>query len=264
MRSVGNKRESLSSLIDTCSADIVILTETWLSNQIANHEVFECERSYKFFHRDCEQQTGCGLLIAIHDTISCGEITISTHLEFVRARITVDSKDFISSAYYRSPSSTNTFCNEVSNILSNLAQHFSSCPLFLVGDINFPGIDWKTQPTVIKGGSECLEFIILCLDFNLAQLVTKPTRSSSHLATVLYLILTTTLNLVPSAHFPGVSDHCLLLFGLPACTPSVKPSKIICDYKNADVAAIYYELSSFISEYLPSLYTHCTGKLGFV
>lgn len=136
-----------------------------------------------------------------------------------------------------------------------MTQQFSSCPLFLVGDFNFPGIDWKTQPTVIEGGSECLAFINLCLDFNLTQLVTKPARSSSHLATILYLILTTTPNLVPSAHFPGVSDHCILLFGLLTCTPSVKPSKIIRDYKNGDVATINYELSSFISEYLPSLYT---------
>lgn len=196
------------------------------------------------------------MLIAVRDTISCREITISTDLEFACARLTVDDKDFIFSACYRSPSSTNTFCNELSDILSNLTQQFSSFPLFLVGDFNFPGIDWKTQPTLIKGGSECLAFINLCIDFNLTQLVTNPTRSSSHSATVLDLILTTTPTLVPSVeHFPGVSDHCILLCDLRACTPLVKSSKVIRDYKNADVTAINSELSSFISDYLPNLYT---------
>ena len=40
IRSVIKKRDELCSVLDSASADIIVLTETWLSSKIRNDELF--------------------------------------------------------------------------------------------------------------------------------------------------------------------------------------------------------------------------------
>lgn len=40
IRSVSSKRDELSSVIDSCDADVVVLTETWLSAKVGSNEFF--------------------------------------------------------------------------------------------------------------------------------------------------------------------------------------------------------------------------------
>lgn len=48
IRSVIRHRDNLCSVIDSCCADIVILTETWLSSRVKNSEIFCCESASTF------------------------------------------------------------------------------------------------------------------------------------------------------------------------------------------------------------------------
>lgn len=48
IRSVIPKRDDINSVIDSCDADIVILTESWLSSKVSSCEIFNCSRSLMF------------------------------------------------------------------------------------------------------------------------------------------------------------------------------------------------------------------------
>lgn len=47
-RSILNKQVESSSVNYSSSADSIGLTETWLSEEIKNEEIFNCEAWYKF------------------------------------------------------------------------------------------------------------------------------------------------------------------------------------------------------------------------
>lgn len=252
-----NKRDALSSLIDTCTADIVILTETWLSSKIADSEIFECEGMYKFYRFNRDSRSGGGVLIAVRDSIISSVIPLNLSLEFVCARVHVRNKDFIFCACYRPPASSSTFCSELHDVLNRLVVRFPSSSLLLLGDFNFPTINWKSDtPTVSDHSLQALSFLSLCLDFNLKQLVQEPTRCSSHSSNVLDLILTTTPELVsPLTYLPGLSDHCVIQFDLQASASSYKAFKIIRDYRNADFVSINNELDTFLTDYISRFHT---------
>jgi len=55
-RSIYNKTLDFWNLIDTYNSDVVIGTESWLSGEISNAEVFRAD--YRTFRRD--RHIGCG------------------------------------------------------------------------------------------------------------------------------------------------------------------------------------------------------------
>lgn len=130
-------------------------------------------------------------------------------------------------------------------------------PLILLGDFNFPGINWQSDPpTTQASSSEYFEFVSLCLDFNLHQLVLKPTRCSAQSPNILDLILTTSPEFVsPMTYLPGITDHFIIQCDLNLTLPSLTSSEVIHDYRCADFDAINNnELELFIADYIPSFH----------
>lgn len=58
-RSVVNKEIQLWNLIEACDADVVIGTESWLTEEILDSEI--CRNDYKIFRRDRETRGGGSL-----------------------------------------------------------------------------------------------------------------------------------------------------------------------------------------------------------
>lgn len=50
-------------MIDACSADIILLTEIWLSSTIGDREILHCETGYNY-RSDRTGRLGGGVLIA--------------------------------------------------------------------------------------------------------------------------------------------------------------------------------------------------------
>lgn len=84
--------------------------------------------------------------------------------------------------------------------------------------------------------------------FSLTQLVTLPTRVSSHSANTLDLILTSTPDLASDITcLPDISDHSLLTFCINApFRTNSKKGKIIRNYRKANFEAINDELAVFL------------------
>ncbi|XP_077483861.1 uncharacterized protein LOC144093959 [Amblyomma americanum] len=225
IRSVLNKRDSLSSLIDSCSADVVILTETWLSEKVDNYDLFTCEKDYTFYRHDRCGRSGGGILAAVSHDLNSYEVTVPSPIEFLCVCINLNDKDAIFCVCYRAPSAASTFCEDLHNCLNKVVSRFPKAPVFLLGDFNYPAILWSDPcPIVTSGSSECLAFIDICSTFNLRQLVKEPTRIKGSCANILDLILTTSPESVSSMTLlPGLSDHSVIHFTLSS--RSLPPSK---------------------------------------
>lgn len=96
IRSVVNKPDALSSIVDMCSAEIVVLTETWLYSKIIDREILECEGAYYLYRHDRDVRSGSGVLIAARDSLISSAIQLASLLELVCARIGFQQKKLYS------------------------------------------------------------------------------------------------------------------------------------------------------------------------
>lgn len=192
-------------------------------------------------------------MIAVKDSLNSSVIAISSPLEIVCVRVTISDRHFIFCACYRPPNSSPTFCADLHDVLNKLIIRFHNSPLFVLGDFNFADIIWQSDCVNFKRTSaETIEFLNLCFDFNLTQLVHKPTRVTPACSNTLDLVLSTTPDLVsPLTYLPGISDHSLLQFDLKARFSYTKKTKTIRDYSKADLAAITEQMEHFMDEMMP-------------
>jgi len=70
-RSIYNKTVDFWNLIDTYNPDVVIGTESWLSEEISNEEVFRAD--YTTFRRDRHTHSG-GVFMCVKNYITCTEL----------------------------------------------------------------------------------------------------------------------------------------------------------------------------------------------
>lgn len=252
VRSALNKHHQLSSAVDSCSADIVALTETWLHEHVRDHEIFETSSQFNIYRCDRTARRGGGVLLAISKNISSSPIHIHSDLEIIWVSLTLNHHAIILGVCYRPPSSSHNFVSELHDALNLVYTRFPSSKVILMGDFNFPNITWNTQPPSLSPFSTLAnDFIDLCSTFSLSQLVTQPTRRTSNVANILDLVLTTRPDLISSiSQLPGISDHSLLTFSLNITRPNASNTrKTIHDYGKANFAAINDELSTFIDHF---------------
>lgn len=257
IRSLIPKRDELSSAIDACSADVVVLAETWLHEHVDNKELLNCKKDYTIYRHDRIERKGGGILIAVSDEIASYDVSIAWHLEFLCVCIQINYADFLFCACYRPPNSSSTFCDEFHDCLNQVVVKFPKAPLFVLGDFNFPAISWNEPfPVTTSPSKECSSFIDVCSIFNLSQLVKGPTRITQSSSSTLDLLLTTVPESVSSLTLlPALSDHLVAHFTIPSSSSRpAKQFKQIRDYVKADFQAINRELEAFIDYFLPEFW----------
>lgn len=253
IRSVLNKYNSLSSAIDTCSAKIIALTETWLCGQVCDSEIFLNAHRFSLFRRDRGTQRGGGVLLAISSDISSSSVHVHTNLEMIWAVVTLSHQNVVIGVCYRPPSPSPTFSSELQDAINVVSTRFPTSPLLLLGDFNFPNITWNSHsPLIFPLSSQAREFLDVCSVFSLQQMCTQATRIVAHAANTLDLILTNSSDIIsPITYLPGLSDHLLLHFSINLAHPKTKKKKkIIRDYNRGDFEAINNDLSTFTDLFL--------------
>lgn len=127
---------------------------------------------------------------------------------------------------------------------------YSKADLVLFGDFNFPGINWS-EVTATANTTQAKDFIDVCLNYNLTQLVTQPTRVTCDSSNILDLILTTHPDSLSSIHYlQEISDHKVIHVDFSFC-PTANPSqkKTITLYDKGNYDAINNELCTFLPTY---------------
>ena len=203
-QSLINKKEEFDALLDSTHCDIIFGTESWLHNDIRDNEVFP--PGYVFYRKDRNQGRGGGVFIGISDNIISSRVQdFETNCEILWVKIdTATSKSLYVAAYYK-PSAS-----DLPSLEDNLAESLARLPqgndIWFAGDMNLPGIDWKTlniKPSCPTPGQHN-QFIDILADNGLTQIVEIPTRCDN----VLDLIAVNNPTLVSRIEvLPGIADH---------------------------------------------------------
>ena len=143
-RSLRNKLTDFQASIYYDDVDILVITETWLTPAILDHEVLPS--GYNVYRRDRENdRRGGGVLIAIKDNIpSVRRREFETNCKLVVVEVNpMKANNFFIYGFYRPPSANGECLMELKQSLSY--DELNSTPLFLCGDFNFPDINWNYQ-----------------------------------------------------------------------------------------------------------------------
>lgn len=253
VRSIVKKRDSFNSLVDTCNADIIAITETWLHSNVHDAELYNNSSRFTTYRCDRTLRQGGGVLLAISKSIISYPINVRTELETVWAYLELGHRKIVVGVCYRPPNHPPNFVAELHDVINTVVTRHPTATIFLMGDFNFSNINWFPDgPTVTPFSSQSAEFLSLCSLFSLTQLVTQPTRITSDSANVLDLILTSHPDIASNiSYLPPLSDHLSLSFDmLMPVIKTEKRTKRIRDYNKADFETINQELATFLDIFL--------------
>lgn len=217
------KRDEFNSVVSSCDADLIFLTETWLSAKVRSNDIFQGNQEYEVYRCDREGRTGGGTLIAVSKSIPSTHINVASNLESVWVCAKFQGKKIILGACYRPPDAPSTFVDDLHDLINSIVCRYGSLPIVLLGDFNFPNICWSgLYPVLDPFSSAGQNFLNLCTCFNFTQIVKQPTRCTGTCSNTLDLILSTHPELVTSiSYLPGLSDHNMLHFFLTSPSRAV-------------------------------------------
>lgn len=245
-RSLYHKTDILKAIMHTCSAEIIIGTETWLSEDVTSSEL-SLPSSLVIFRKDRTGSRGGGVVVAINELYHPSPISVDSPLEIVWASCHIGHVACVIGACYRPPDSNSEFPELLGDAIEQVTQKFPNSLLFLGGDFNYPEIDWSTLSALHDNNrSECIRFLQLLLYHNLTQLVHKPTRKDR----VLDLVLTNSPEICSTRVLEEISDHRVVhcLVSLPTARKS-KIKKQLLNYARTDITKMNSMLHTFAAEF---------------
>jgi len=224
--------------------DVIALTETWLSDQVRNNEILPV--GYNIFCRDRRTgKRGGGVLLAIKDSIPTDLPEFySDSLEVVSVIIKSPFNYILLAVCYRPPASTNAeFLPELNRFLKHVADS-NIKDAVLVGDFNYPNIEWINASGFSNSGTE-ISFIDCLQSYSYLQLVNSFTRGNS----LLDLICSTNERIIDNVDVsddPAIclfSDHEALTFDLKfKFHPKVFCKQSAYDYSKGDFDGVVNSL----------------------
>ena len=227
---------------------VIAITESWLKDYITDAQV--SIEGYRVYRSDRDKRKGGGCLLYLHDQLLVNDICRYKDRENNMVCCYLEASHTIVATIYRPPDSDPL---SFSSLLSCLQQKIDKISdnrrmpdLYILGDFNFPEIDWKmpsSSSSLSTSASELFDF----MDKNqLSQTVTKPTRGNN----TLDLIFTNVSRYIAevSASPTILSDHSLVkallgfdMLGIAPAAPceSRNPHSFrAADYHNADYDAM--------------------------
>lgn len=180
--SVIGKMNELRQRVATGNFDIVGITETFAHPGVEDAELGL--EGYNLFRKDRHEQKGGGVALYIRDSISATLHTMLSKSKFeesIWCTVKGDKTEVLVGLVYRSPSST-----EANNckLLNDIHMAADLCKdrqlLLLMGDFNFPEINYRVNQVSAGSGSASEIFYTTTEDLFLTQYVEEPTRVRDH------------------------------------------------------------------------------------
>ena len=147
------------------SLDLIGLSETWLNKNIFDNEILPS--NYTLFRKDRPSRGG-GVLIAVSNKFTCQTITSPDNLEIICIKLMLPSPITFCVTYVP-PNSTADYYDSLFNFLLHL--HHISDKIIIIGDFNFPDIDWD-----LLSGSSPASNQFCDLVFQTGQSTHRPTH----------------------------------------------------------------------------------------
>ena len=183
------KVAELQCSINLNKPDIIILNETWLKSSILDTEIFSTE-TYKVFRLDRSKSThpldpsnpkkfwqyGGGVLIAVRNqlVIQSEHVQLKCKAEFLAIELKLnDNSKIIIATCYRVGTLGNSNLNEISKSIKKLVRKRSVKEFVLIGDFNFPKINWSNLSSAVSLEQD---FLHVFAENSLLQCINVPTH----------------------------------------------------------------------------------------
>ena len=176
IQSVGNKTIKINSLINELDLDILMLTETWLCNNISDSSKIKemTPKLHNFYHKPRENKLGGGVGIFIKKSFTKVQLMNTVNFssfEHLDVKITSVNKNIRIILIYRPPNkSKNEFIEELSDLIETFEDTRN---IVLCGDFNLH-ID-NQNDTYVKRFTDILE------NNDLINKVNSPTSIGNHI-----------------------------------------------------------------------------------
>ena len=239
-QSVVNKLDLLQAYVFELQPDILAVTESWTHNEITKGMLKI--QGYELIDRRDRTDTlngrgGGVLLYSRLPNIYVNSNNVNKSEQIIHATITnkeKNSEDIHVHCVYRSPNSTTEMSAEVNNYIRSIPNNS-----ILVGDFNYPEVDWSTLTCM---NSQSKEFLDAVSNSFLNQHVNFPTnftpRPGGHVTeTCIDLVLTNEDNLIASVKPMGklgASHHTMVQVEIVVPSNINETKKMIPDYGKAD------------------------------
>ena len=226
-----------SALVYDINPDIIGVTESWTNADITDAEIllpgyitFRCDRP--------TGDKGGGVLLYVRSSLNPVTFTPkSKYPEHIWCKLNVaKNTELLVGLCYRS-TNPELFDYDVHTALCNLLSEVSSNHILLMGDFNYPSIDWITHEARTGGPVEAQQFLDCLDDCFLTQHINSPTRYD----TTLDLVVTSEPDCVQDiAVGPplATSDHNMITWN---CTVDVSHKTTYCtklNYGKANITEI--------------------------
>lgn len=202
-QSIKSKQASFENLISTYDPDFFVGTESWLSPDITNNEIFPL--GYSIYRKDRSDHHG-GVFFGCRDAYMCRNIDIQTTCEIVSCKVDLQLGTLLIISVYRPPYNDLTYMEALCNTIESLILDHPNSIIWIAGDINLPNINWSDWSTHSNNYSVTLSnlFTELLISTGFSQLVDSPTRHNN----ILDIFATNRPSLVTKCEVvPGISDH---------------------------------------------------------
>ena len=198
------KQARLANLVQSIRPDIIIGTESWLTSDHTDAEMFPS--GFNIFRKDRTGKKGGGVFIAVLSELSSFlEPELATDCEILWVRIKEKGRrSILVSSFYHPHTHMQ---DSIKNFLESArrATTHQNATIIIGGDFNLPAWDWKTgllKPTSLPNIHR--EFKDGIDGMGLVQMVQEETRGPN----ILDLYLTNQPSLVARVETtPGLSDH---------------------------------------------------------
>ena len=226
-RSIVNKVDELTDLVNSLEPYLIFITETWLCSDISDSHL--CLKGYSVFRKDrADGSAYGGVLIAVKSTLNSSEIIINTDLEVMTVQIELNRRFLKLGLVYRPPAITYDLDGRLYELLKRSFETEMNFVIF--GDFNLPRIDWRT---LSSNSSRESNYLNLTNELNMYQMVIDQTRENNILDICLASNPDIVQNLVVNETF-STSDHSYITCDIKFSEPPIEPTKIFHNFKHAD------------------------------
>ena len=249
----------LKSSIAINKPDVIVLNETWLKESILDNEILDT-KFYKLYRLDRSQKThpidpynvkkfrknGVGVLIGVNNqlVLTYNVVEIKCSAEFLAIEFVLkDKTKMIVSTCYRVGTLGRDNFEEISKAIKTLTRKRGVKKFILIGDFNFPHINWNTQSSNVSLEQEFLNMFAENVQI---QIVDTPTHQHGNIHDLLLtsssrfienLIVLKDSIVCKSDHFPITFDIMI------KCKRNKDTKRKIYNYKKANWDRLNSELA---------------------
>ena len=177
-QSIKSKKASFENLLSSHDPDFFVGTESWLSPEITNNEIFPS--CYTICRRDRPDGYG-GIFFGCHSSYTCTHIDIQTICDIVSCKVDLQQSTLLIISVYRPPNNDITYMENLCGTIENLILNHPNSTIWIAGDINLPNINWSdwSVRSCNYSLSLCNLFTDLLISNGFSQLVDTPTRQNN-------------------------------------------------------------------------------------